>query len=74
MDECKTLARGGGGGGGCGPGVDPRNAHTGAHRWGWGGGRGLHSSTFQLNVSTFCRICWVHYSPPVYYTGGHGEV
>jgi hypothetical protein len=23
------------------------------------GGRGLHSSTFQLNVSTFCGIRWV---------------
>ena len=29
---------------------------------------GLHSSTFQLNVSTFCVISWVHdYDfPPVY--------
>jgi hypothetical protein len=28
-------------------------------------GRGLHSSTFQLNVSTFCGIRWVHDFPPV---------
>ena len=30
------------------------------------GGRGLHSSTFRLNVSTFCGIRWVHDFPPVY--------
>jgi hypothetical protein len=29
-------------------------------------GRGLHSSNFRLNVSTFCGIRWVHYFPPVY--------
>jgi len=29
-------------------------------------GRGLHSSTFRLNVSTFCGIRGVHGSPPVY--------
>jgi len=29
-------------------------------------GRGLHSSTFWLNISTFCEIRWVHISPPVY--------
>jgi hypothetical protein len=29
-------------------------------------GRGLHSSTFRLNVSTFCWISWVHNFPPVY--------
>jgi len=29
-------------------------------------GRGLHSSTFRLNVSTFCWIRWVHDFPPVY--------
>jgi len=29
-------------------------------------GRGLHSSTFRLNVSTFCGIRWVHDFPPVY--------
>ena len=29
-------------------------------------GRGLHSSTFRLNVSTFCGIRWVHVFPPVY--------
>jgi hypothetical protein len=29
-------------------------------------GRGLHSSTFRLNVSTFCRIRWVHDFPPVH--------
>ena len=29
-------------------------------------GRGLHSSTFRLNVSTFCGIRWVHHFPPVY--------
>ena len=29
-------------------------------------GRGLHSSTFWLNVSTFCWIRWVHDYPPVY--------
>ena len=37
-------------------------------------GRGLHSSTFRLNVSTFSWIRWVHDFPPVYYTGGHMEV
>jgi hypothetical protein len=37
-------------------------------------GRGLHSSTFRLNVSTFCWIRWVHDFHPVYQTGGHGEV
>ena len=34
------------------------------HRW--TSGRGLHSSTFRLNVSTFCGIRWVHDFPPVY--------
>jgi hypothetical protein len=29
-------------------------------------GRGSHSSTFRLNVSTFCGIHWLHDSPPVY--------
>jgi len=29
-------------------------------------GRGLHSSTFRLNVSTFCWIRWVHDICPVY--------
>jgi len=29
-------------------------------------GRGLHSSTFRLNVSTFCGIRQVHDVPPVY--------
>ena len=29
-------------------------------------GRGLHSSTFQLNLSTFCWIRWLHEFPPVY--------
>ena len=29
-------------------------------------GRGLHSSTFRLNVSIFCWIHWVHDFPPVY--------
>jgi len=45
--------------------------------WGAGGGRwagALHSSTFRLNISTSCWIRWVHKFPPVYYTGGHGEV
>jgi len=28
--------------------------------------RGLHSSTFRLNVNTFCWLRWVHDSPPVY--------
>ena len=28
-------------------------------------GRGLHSSTFQLNVSTLCGIRWEHDSLPV---------
>ena len=37
-------------------------------------GRGLHSSTFRLNISTFCGIRWVPDFPPVYSTGGHGEV
>jgi hypothetical protein len=31
-----------------------------------GTGRGLHSSTFRLNVSTFCGVRWVHDFPPVY--------
>jgi hypothetical protein len=29
-------------------------------------GRGLHSSTFQLNVSTLCGIRWARDFPPVY--------
>jgi hypothetical protein len=29
-------------------------------------GRGLHSSTFRLNVSTSCGIRWVHCIFPVY--------
>ena len=29
-------------------------------------GRGLHSSTFRLNVSTFCGVRFVHNFPPVY--------
>ena len=29
-------------------------------------GRGLPSSNFWLNVSTFCGIRWVHDFPPVY--------
>jgi len=29
-------------------------------------GRGLHSSTPRLNVSTFCGIRWVHDFHPVY--------
>jgi len=37
-------------------------------------GRGSHSSTFRLNVSTFCGIGWVHDFPLVYETGGHGQV
>jgi hypothetical protein len=37
-------------------------------------GRGLRSSTFRFIVSTFCWIRWVHDLPPVYQTGGHGEV
>ena len=37
-------------------------------------GRGLHSSTFRLNVSTCCGIRRMHDFPPVYETGGHGEV
>ena len=28
-------------------------------------GRGLHSSTFRLNVNTFCGVQWVHDPPPV---------
>ena len=30
------------------------------------GGRGLHSSTCRLNLSTCCGIRWVHDVPPVY--------
>jgi len=37
-------------------------AHNGEHVR----GRGLHSSTFRLNVSTFCVIRRVHDFPPVY--------
>jgi hypothetical protein len=29
-------------------------------------GRGIHSSSFRLNVSTFCGIRRVHDFPPVY--------
>ena len=36
--------------------------------------RGLHSSTSRLNISTLCGIRWAHGFPPVYWTGGHGEV
>jgi len=32
-------------------------------------GRGLHSFSLQLNVSTFCGIRWVHDFPPIYYVG-----
>jgi len=31
----------------------------------WIAGRGLHSSTFRLNVSTFCGIRWMHDFPSV---------
>jgi hypothetical protein len=31
--------------------------------------RGLHSSTYRLNVSTFCWPRWVHEFPPVYWGG-----
>ena len=37
-------------------------------------GRGLHSSTFWLNVSIFCGIHWLHAFPLVYLTGERGEV
>jgi len=37
-------------------------------------GRGLHSSTIRLNVSTFCGIRRVHEFPPVYWTGRQEEV
>jgi len=37
-------------------------------------GRGLNSSTFRINVSTFCEIRWAHGFPTVYWTEGHGEV
>ena len=37
-------------------------------------GRGLHSSTFLLNVSTFYWIRFARGFPPVYWTGGHREV
>jgi hypothetical protein len=30
------------------------------------GGRGLHSTTFRLDISTFCGIHRVHDFPPVY--------
>jgi len=29
-------------------------------------GRGLHSSSFRLNVGTFCGMRWLHDVPPVY--------
>jgi hypothetical protein len=32
----------------------------------WGSGRGLHPSTFRLDVSTICGIRWVHDFPQVY--------
>jgi len=44
-------------------------ASSGAHRAAIrrrAGGRGVHSSTFRLNVSTFCGIRRVHDFPPVY--------
>ena len=37
-------------------------------------GRGLHSSTFRLTVSTFVGIRWVHDFSQVYYMGRHGEL
>jgi hypothetical protein len=43
-------------------------------RLGRPGAMGLHSSTILLNVSTFCGIRWLHDVPPVYLTGGPGEV
>jgi len=36
------------------------------HEWIQSHGRGLHSSTFRLNVSIFSGIRWVHEFPPVY--------
>jgi hypothetical protein len=42
--------------------VNTRNG-VGLHRL---YGRGSHSSTIRLNVSTFCRIRWVNELPPVY--------
>ena len=36
--------------------------------------RGLHSSNIRLNVSTYRGMRWVHGFPPVYQTGGHGQV
>ena len=37
-------------------------------------GKGLHTSTFRLKVSTFCWIRWVHDFKPVYKPEGRGEV
>jgi hypothetical protein len=67
VDECKTLP----------PTV---LTHFCSHwllgpRWSMVPGiMGLHSSTFRLNVSTLCGIRWLQDFPPVYQTGGHGEV
>jgi len=46
------------------------------HAYLWSGvvSRGLHSSTFRLNVSTFCGMRGVHNFPPVYWSGGQAEV
>jgi hypothetical protein len=55
---------GGGGGGGCGVArLDPAVEHQ-ADRV--PRGRGLHLSSFRLNVSAFCGKRWVHDSPQVY--------
>ena len=43
-----------------------RDAGAGRARDRAAGGRGLHSSTFRLNVSTFCGTRWAHEFPPVY--------
>ena len=61
MDQCKPLS-----GGVIAAGYFTNQATFGAVVLAGAGGRGLHSSTFQLNVSTFCGIRWVHGFPPVY--------
>jgi len=53
-------------------GTNPDGTPRELHRPGGGvglNGRGLHSSTFRLNVSIFCGIRWVHDFPSVYSPG-----
>ena len=61
MDECKPLAGAAD--------AEAEGIKTGVEN----GGRGLRSSTFRLNVSTFCWIRWVHGFPQSIRQGDMGR-